>query len=54
MEGLEPESYDEILGLKEKGLSTSVVLAIGYRSEEDTNQNAKKVRKPLDAIFEKI
>jgi nitroreductase len=54
MEGLEPESYDEILGLKEKGLSTSVVLAIGYRSEEDTNQNAKKVRKPLDTIFEKI
>ena len=54
MEGLEPESYDEILGLKEKGLSTSVVLAIGYRNEEDANQDAKKVRKPLDAIFEKI
>ncbi|AXT53389.1 NAD(P)H-dependent oxidoreductase [Aquimarina sp. BL5] len=54
MEGFEPESYDEILNLKDKGLKTSVVLAIGYRSEEDDTQNTKKVRKPLGAIFEKI
>ncbi len=54
MEGFDPESYSEILGLKEKGLNASVVLAIGYRSEEDDTQNAKKIRKPLEAIFEQI
>ena len=54
IEGFEPEAYNEILGLAEKGLNASVVLAIGYRSEEDVNQFAKKVRKPLDQLFEVI
>jgi nitroreductase len=54
IEGFEPEAYNEILGLAEKGLNASVVLAIGYRSEEDVNQLAKKVRKPLDELFEVI
>ncbi|MGB5429969.1 NAD(P)H-dependent oxidoreductase, partial [Eudoraea sp.] len=35
MEGFEAETYNELLGLKDKGLNTSVVAAIGYRSEED-------------------
>lgn len=54
MEGFEPESYNEILGLKEKNLNADVVLAIGYRSEEDDLQSAKKIRKPLEDIFEKV
>lgn len=54
MEGFEPDKYNEILGLKEKGLEASVVVAIGYRSEEDTTQNTKKVRKSLDMLFEVI
>ncbi|WP_394747540.1 NAD(P)H-dependent oxidoreductase [Spongiimicrobium salis] len=54
IEGFDPEAYSEILNLKDKGLNASVVLAIGYRSEEDHTQNAKKIRKPLEAIFEKI
>ncbi|MBL4708822.1 MAG: NAD(P)H-dependent oxidoreductase [Flavobacteriales bacterium] len=54
MEGFEPDAYDKILGLKEKGLKASVVLAIGYRSDEDLSQHGKKVRKPISSIFESI
>lgn len=54
MEGFEPDAYEEILGLKEKGLKASVVLAIGYRSNEDETQNGKKVRKPIASIFETV
>ena len=52
MEGFEPEMYNEILGLTEKGLSAAVVATVGYRSEEDQTQHAKKVRKPMDSLFE--
>lgn len=51
IEGFEPPKYNEILGLSEKGLNASVVLAIGYRHEEDHNQSVKKVRKPMDKLF---
>lgn len=54
IEGFEPEAYEKILGLEEKGLKASVVLAIGYRSTEDANQFGKKVRKPLQSLFEEI
>ncbi len=54
IEGFDPEEYSEILKLKEKGLSASVVMAIGYRSEDDATQHAKKVRKPLKALFETL
>lgn len=52
IEGFEPEKYNEILGLKEKGLSASVVLAIGYRHEEDATQHQPKVRKSIDTLFD--
>lgn len=54
MEGIEPEKYDEILGLKEKGLTTTVVLAIGYRSDEDDTQHYAKVRKSKEELFTHI
>ena len=54
MEGFEPEKYDEILGLKAKGLTAVLVCPIGYRSSEDVTQHAPKVRKPLTALFENI
>ncbi|AXT62662.1 NAD(P)H-dependent oxidoreductase [Aquimarina sp. AD10] len=54
IEGFDPEAYSELLKLKEKGLSASVVMAIGYRSEDDATQHAKKVRKPLKALFETL
>lgn len=51
MEGFEPNIYDEILDLKNQGLTSTVVMALGYRSEEDDNQNAKKVRRPISELF---
>lgn len=52
MEGFEPEKYNQILGLKEKGLNTAVIATIGYRLPEDQNQYEKKVRKSMALLFE--
>ena len=54
MEGFDPVQYDEILGLKEKGLTTAVVASIGYRSEEDQTQDLPKVRKSANVLFESV
>lgn len=54
MEGFEPDRYNEILGLSEKGLNAAVIATIGYRSAEDRSQYSKKVRKPGELIFETI
>ncbi len=54
MEGFEPDGYDDILGLSEKGLSAAVIATIGYRSDEDATQHTKKVRKPIYELFETI
>lgn len=54
MEGFMPAEYDEILGLKEKGLSSVVVCPIGYRSPEDDYAKAKKVRFSTDEVIERL
>ena len=48
MEGFDPAKFDEVLGLQEKGLKSVVLLALGYRDEEnDFLANLKKVRLPI-------
>lgn len=54
MEGFDTEQYNNILGLKEKGLNASVIAAVGYRSPDDVTQLAPKVRKPIELLFEKV
>ncbi|UGU16630.1 NAD(P)H-dependent oxidoreductase [Sinomicrobium kalidii] len=54
MEGFQPDRYNEILGLSDRGLNTSVLATIGYRSAEDTSQYEKKVRKPGNKLFEEL
>jgi nitroreductase len=51
MEGFESEAFNEILGLKEKGLNASVIAAIGYRHDDDLTQLYKKVRKTNEELF---
>ena len=50
MEGFIPEKYDEILGLKEKKLSSVLVLPVGYRANDDIMIHQKKVRKNVEEI----
>ena len=51
MEGFDAAQFDEILGLKEKGLTAAVLAPIGYRSNEDETQHHKKVRKSKENII---
>ena len=49
MEGFDPAAADEILGLRELGLRSVVLLPLGYRKEEgDWLVNLKKVRRPME------
>jgi len=51
MEGFDNQSFDRLLGLDKKGLRSVVVLAIGYRSDDDETQHTAKVRKTLTDLF---
>jgi len=48
MEGFIPEKYDEILNLNDLGLSSVLVLPIGYRAQDDMFSGFKKVRRSID------
>ncbi|MFD2914154.1 NAD(P)H-dependent oxidoreductase [Psychroserpens luteus] len=51
LEGFEPDAVDKILGLREKGLRSAVMLPIGYRKEDaDWLVNLVKVRKPMEEL----
>ncbi|MCB0477082.1 MAG: NAD(P)H-dependent oxidoreductase [Crocinitomicaceae bacterium] len=52
MEGFEAEKFDEILGLKSKGYTSTVNATIGYRSEEDSTADSPKIRKSVEDLFE--
>lgn len=54
MEGFDAAQFDNILGLTAKGLTASVIGAIGYRSSEDETQLSPKVRKSSELLFETI
>jgi nitroreductase/dihydropteridine reductase len=55
MEGFNAGALDELLGLKLKGLRSSMLLAIGYRDEEnDWNLKLKKIRKPLEELVTEL
>jgi nitroreductase len=51
MEGIEPDQYDEILGLDQQGLTTIVVAAAGYRLPSDPYAALKKVRFPKEEVL---
>jgi nitroreductase len=52
MEGFDAAAVDEILGLKEKGLRSVSILALGYRdAENDYMVNAPKVRRNKEELF---
>lgn len=55
MEGFVPAQLDELLGLKEKGLHSVLMLAVGERhTEADFMTGAAKVRYPKEELFIKL
>jgi nitroreductase len=55
MEGFDPDALDAALGLAEKGLHSTVVLALGYRdAANDYLNGAAKVRREKDELFIRI
>ena len=52
MEGFSADQFDEILGLKERGLKTDLVVPIGYRDESDPYLQRKKVRRAFSEVVE--
>jgi nitroreductase len=51
MEGFQPGKFDEILGLKEKGLTVSVIAPIGFKADDDDYSHLAKVRRPKEEMF---
>lgn len=55
MEGFQPEKVDEILGLREKNLGSVLMLALGYRdNENDFLAGARKVRRDREKLIVEI
>lgn len=51
LEGFDASAVDEILGLREKGLRSAILLPLGYRKEDkDWLVSLKKVRKPMEDL----
>ncbi len=51
MEGFDPKALDEILGLRERGLRSTLLLPVGKRDvDNDWLVNLKKVRKPMEEL----
>ena len=52
MEGFDADALDAVLGLKEKGLHSTVILTLGYRdAENDRLSSASKVRREKAELF---
>jgi nitroreductase/dihydropteridine reductase len=55
MEGFDPNLFDEVLNLSEKGLHASVIISLGYRDTvNDYLATMPKVRLPIDEFATKI
>lgn len=55
MEGFDPTALDEILGLKDRGLRSVVIIPLGYRQPEgDWLVNLEKVRRPTDQFMTEV
>lgn len=54
MEGILPDRYDELLGLREAGYRTVVVATAGYRAPDDKYALLAKVRYPTDELIVRL
>lgn len=54
MEGFAVEKVNDLLQLAPQGLNACVLLAVGYRDNNDLALHSKKMRKPIDRIFYEV
>lgn len=54
MEGIDVDAIDQALGLAERGLRCVVLVALGYRSEQDFNAKLPKSRLPQSSVMSEI
>ncbi|MFK7087573.1 oxygen-insensitive NAD(P)H nitroreductase [Chromobacterium violaceum] len=54
IEGFDQRTLGEELGLREKGLIASVIVALGRRSDEDFNARLPKSRLPAEAVITRL
>lgn len=54
MEGIDRKVLDEELGLREKGFTSSVVVAVGYHKDGDFNKDLPKSRLSKEEIIERV
>ncbi len=54
MEGFDAQVLDEEFGLREKHLTSLVLMAVGYHAEDDFNAKLPKSRLPLEAVLTEI
>ena len=55
IEGFDPKSLDEILGLGDRGLRSVAILPLGYRAESgDWLVDLKKVRRPIEQFVTEV
>jgi len=54
IEGFEPEEYDKLLNLTTLGLKSVLVLAVGFRADDDIFSGLEKVRRGIEEVVIKI
>ena len=52
MEGFDQVALDNALGLGKRGLTSVVLVSLGYRSDEDFNAKLPKSRLPASTVFD--
>jgi len=51
MTGFDKPGFDKVLGLDEKGLTSSIICPIGYRHQDDAQAHSPKVRFDFDDVI---
>ena len=51
MEGFDPKKLDIELDLRRAGLTSTLILALGYRADDDSYAISAKSRLPKDKLF---
>lgn len=54
IEGFDQKVLDEEFGLRAKGLTSTVIVALGYRTAEDFNAKLPKSRLPKDSVITRV